>query len=88
LPLEPPPTHPPSSLTLSLHGSLPIPVDNTTEEVSTSGLSSEAFEALLKQKVATGLKMDRGHFASNKDRALPVDVVEAHKHVKYLDDSF
>ena len=63
-------------------------VDNTMEEVSTAGLTSADFEAVLKSKVAFGLKLDRGTVASNKDRSLPVDVVEAHKTVKYLDDGF
>lgn len=61
---------------------------NTTEMVSTANVSSADFEAVLKSKVAQGLKLDRGTISNNKDRSLPVDVVEAHKHVKYLDDGF
>ena len=63
-------------------------VNNTMEEVSTAGLSSSDFEAVLKSKVAHGLKLERQTFSSNQDRSLPVDVVEAHKTVRYLDDGF
>ena len=56
--------------------------------MSTAGLTAADFEAVLKSKVAHGLKLDRGKIASNKDRSLPVDVVEAHKYVKYMDDGF
>ena len=63
-------------------------MNNTMEEVSTAGLSSSDFEAVLKSKVAHGLKLERRTFASNQDRSLPVDVVEARKTVRYLDDGF
>lgn len=65
-----------------------LPVANTVEELSTAGLSSTEFEEMLKAKVALGLKLDRGLIADNRDRLLPVDVVEARSTVKYLDDGF
>jgi hypothetical protein len=42
----------------------------------------------LKEKVANGLKLRYSTLDNNIDRRLPVDVVEAHKYVKYLDDGF
>lgn len=76
----------------NLHPPLPPnpqpPVANTVEELSTAGLSSTEFEEMLKAKVALGLKLDRGLIADNRDRLLPVDVVEARSTVKYLDDGF
>ena len=61
---------------------------NTEEEIETAGLTSEAFEQLLQEKVARGLTLERGQIVNNDDRELPVDIVEARKYVKHMDDGF
>ena len=61
---------------------------NTEEDIETAGLSSEAFEQMLKEKVAKGLTLERAHVGNNEDRELPVSTVEARKYVKYMDDGF
>jgi hypothetical protein len=45
----------------------------------------------LKEKVAYGLTLERLGAATavnNDDRDLPVDIVESHKFVRYMDDAF
>lgn len=59
-----------------------------TEEIETAGLSSKEFEDILKSKVEKGLMLERGVVKNNSDVSVPTPVVEAHKYVKYLDDSF
>ena len=43
---------------------------------------------ILKQKVQYGLTLERKVIENNDDRAIPVDIVEAHKYVQYRDDVF
>jgi len=59
-------------------------VKNTEKEIKTDGLTADAFEALLKESVATGLGLERGNAAEQ----LPVDIVEARSYVKHMDDAF
>ena len=61
---------------------------NTEEAVDTAGLSYEEFEEILKGKVAYGLTLVKEVVTNDDDRAIPFDIVEAHKYVEYDDDGF
>ena len=59
-------------------------VECTEDEIKTASLSAEALENILKEKVQLGLTLERGNY----NEALPVDIVEARKYVKHMDDAF
>ncbi len=40
------------------------------------------------EKVAHGLTLQRSKIVNDDDREIPVDIVEARKYVKYMDDGF
>ena len=61
---------------------------NTEEKVLTENLSHTDFEEILKASVTKGETLPRMVAKSNKDRALPIDIVEARNTVKYMDDGF
>mmetsp|Transcript_20329 Transcript_20329/g.20447 ORF Transcript_20329/g.20447 Transcript_20329/m.20447 type:complete len:131 (-) Transcript_20329:56-448(-) len=60
----------------------------TMDEVPTEGLSCKEVVEVVKSKVKFGLSLKRAISLNNSERDLPVDIVEAHKYVKYLDDGF
>ena len=62
--------------------------DNTQHYVDTAGLSSADFEAILKEKISYGLTLRRDQPVNDDERDIPIDIVEAHKYVKYTDDAF
>ena len=64
--------------------------ENTEHEIVTTGLSYEDFETTFIDKVKFGNELigDSWKAKDNTERELPVDVVEAHKHVHHLDDGF
>lgn len=59
-------------------------VDDTTEEIITTGLTFDQFEEELKTKVEVGLTLERAEDSPE----LPVEIVETQKYVKYMDDEF
>lgn len=56
--------------------------------VESANLSAKDFEAIFKAKVELGLTLDKQVHENNETRDIPLDIVEAHKYVKYLDDGF
>jgi hypothetical protein len=42
----------------------------------------------LKKKIAFGLNLERVTYANNSERDIPVETVESHKYVQYVDDEF
>eukprot|EP00597_Dinobryon_sp_UTEXLB2267_P012128 CAMPEP_0170114646 /NCGR_PEP_ID=MMETSP0020_2-20130122/10864_1 /TAXON_ID=98059 /ORGANISM="Dinobryon sp., Strain UTEXLB2267" /LENGTH=96 /DNA_ID=CAMNT_0010341745 /DNA_START=114 /DNA_END=400 /DNA_ORIENTATION=- len=60
--------------------------DDTQHYVDTAGLSSADFETVLKEKISFGLTLRRDQPANDDEREIPIDIVEAHKYVKHMDD--
>ena len=58
-------------------------VNDTHEEMKTAGMTASAFEDFLKRSVENGLTMERASTAN-----LPIDIVEAGKYQKHIDDAF
>ena len=58
-------------------------VNDTEQEIKTAGMTAGAFEDLLKRSVETGLSMERASTVN-----LPIDIVEARKYQKHIDDAF
>jgi hypothetical protein len=46
------------------------------------------WEEEFKKAVEMGSKLERPQFTRNFDRELPLDIVEARKYRKYMDDGF
>jgi hypothetical protein len=61
---------------------------DTQDYIDTAGLSFEDFQSKLKEKIAYGLTLDKAIPVDDDEREIPIDIVESHKYVKYMDDGF
>ena len=66
----------------------PRPELNTEDVIPSSGITAFDFEKMLKAKVEFGLTLSRAVPKNNDDLDIPVDIVEARKYVKHIDDAF
>ena len=61
---------------------------NTEDAIPSNGLTAKDFEKMLKSKIEFGLTLSRAVPKNNDERDIPVDIVEARKYVKHMDDHF
>ena len=61
---------------------------NTEDVIPSSGITAFDFEKMLKAKVEFGLTLSRAVPKNNDELDIPVDIVEARKYVKHIDDAF
>lgn len=61
---------------------------DTAHEVRTDNMTPAQWEAEFQRAVEVGGKLERPQLTRNFDRELPLDIVEARKYRKYMDDGF